>query len=659
MMIRFLFLGALFCYALCLQAQNLSFTAPVNFLPQAATDKAIDITSYHGGYFVAWKESGPNGAINVSFLGRRHDTAFVQTQVKIPNSSSNFAPVLQVMNDRLYLLWISANGGLHYVISNSDTGFNAENIFVQRLDGPWSLSYGLSTTVVHGQLMLVSHAANRSTLVYAILEPEQNGTFKTASVEEIYNVKAADYPFVVSLTDTDVRLCWRGYKGQDIYYADYNVHDASWKDPVRLEDAETGAAPALYHVWNSRHLFYIWKGPKNDNRIYYTTAADGIRPGEQKVLPAYFSTGNPVAVCELDSNNFIMAYTGADNRFYLSYFASYDPASWMQDLFHPHRADLSLKDIVIPGSHDAGMSVLSGTGGQMKDAINSCNTLTQRLPIRSQLEEGIRMFDLRIGKFANALYTKHAQSDCDADAVGAGYGEKFSDVLDGLRSFLEEHKMETVILNFSHFCDADVPTASIADTLVASLGGHLFSHSARKLAELQLKDLAGKVIVVFEQRAYHNGTIDSCTIADASGAFINYRRKYAATNDMQKLLAAQLAFFNSMKDGVSDNDLVRLDWQLTQSGQEAALICNGYRPDKTGALVSGVILLANALKKNETILDLSAKGNRLMLPTLSEWIANGTINPRNKPNILYVDVAGSWITDYCIDLNNSRLYRRD
>jgi hypothetical protein len=657
-MIRFFLPLVLLWYSAGLQAQNLSFTVPVNFLPQASTDKAIDITTFHGGYFAAWKESGAAGAINACFLGRHQDTAFSQKVMKIENGFSSFAPVLQVLNDRLYLLWISPNGGLHYIMNNSDTSFDTHTVYTQHFNGPWTMAYGLTTTAVHGQLMMAAHATDRSSLVYALLEPQTDGAFKDADLDVIHDIKAADYPFIASLTDTDVRICWRGYKEQNVYYADYNLHDARWSSQTRLEDADAGTAPALYHVWNSRSLFYIWRGPRNDSRIYYATAADGSAPAGKKVLPAYFTTNNAVAVCEVDSNNFIMAYTGADNRFYLSYFASYNPASWMQDLFHPARADLTLKDIVIPGSHDAGMSVLSGTGGQMKDAINSCNTLTQNLPVRSQLREGIRMFDLRIGQFNGALYTKHAQSDCDADAVGAGYGEKFSDVLDGVRGFLDENKMETVILNFSHFCDADVPTTSLADTLMAALGNLLYTHPGKKLHELRLKDLAGKVIVVFEQRAYHNGAIDSCTIADASGAFINYRRKYAATNNMEKLLAAQLAFFNGMKDGVKENDLVRVDWQLTQSGQEAALICNGYRPDKTGALVSGVILLANALKKNETILDLSAKGNRLLLPTLNEWIANGIINARNKPNILYVDVAGSWITDYCIDLNNSHLYRK-
>lgn len=656
-MTRYLFLGALL-WAVSLQAQNLSFTTPANFLPQAATDKAIDIVRFHDGYFVAWKEAGANGLIHACYLGKHHDTAFVQAIATVNKSASNFAPVLQELNGRLYLLWITPEGGIQYVMNDTDSSFNTQQVYTLTLSGPQTLAYGLTTTAIHGQLMLASHANDKSTLVFAFAEPESDGVFKEAALQVAENKKAAEYPFVVSLTDMDIRMCWRGYKEQNVYYADYNIHSGKWAPQARLEDANAGTAAALYHVWRSRHQFYIWKGAKNDNRIYYTTAADNDAPAGKKVLPAYFATNDPVSICELDSNNFIMAYTGADHRFYLSYFASYNPSTWMQDLFHPGRSSLTLKDIVMPGSHDAGMSVLNGTGGQMKDAINSCNTLTQNIPIKEQLQEGIRMFDLRVGVFGKVLYTKHAESDCDADAVGAGYGEKFSDVVNSVRSFLDEHKMETVILNFSHFCDADVPTASLADTLIAGLGSHLYSEPGKKLHTMQLKDLAGKVIVVFEQRAYRNGAVDSCTIADGSGAFINYRRKYAATNDMQKLLAAQVAFFTGMKAGVKDNDLIRLDWQLTQSSQEAALVCNGYRPDKTGAVVSGVILLTNALKKNETIIDLSAKGNRLLLPTVNEWISNGTINERNKPNILYVDVAGSWITDYCIDLNNSQLYRK-
>ncbi|GAA0549395.1 PI-PLC domain-containing protein [Chitinophaga japonensis] len=640
-----------------LRAQNLSFTPPVSFLPHAVTDKAIDITRFGDGYFVAWKAAGSSGGIYASFLGRHQDTAFSRQEVQVPGAGSSMAPVLQVLGQRLYLLWPAGNGALQYVMNDTDTSLDISHVYTVKLSGPQP-AYGITTTAVGKRIFLAAHGSDRSSLVYALLEPGPDGLLADAAMQVIPGKKAAEYPFVTRLTDTDVRICWRGYKEQQVYYADCHLPAGTWTDALPLDGASAGAAPALYHVWDTRRLFYIWKGPERDARLYYTTAATGQAAGTVKVLPAYFTAAFPVAVCEVDANNFIMAYPDAAGRLYLSYFAAYNPATWMQDLFFPERADHTLKDIVIPGSHDAGMSVLSGTGGQMKEAINACNTLTQQIPIRTQLREGLRMFDLRVGRYNGALYTKHAESDCDTDAVGAGYGEKLDDVLGGVRSFLDSSRMETVILTFSHFCDADVPTSELADTIIATLGPHLYRRSGQKLSDLPLKDLAGKAIVVFEQRAYRNGAIDSSTMTDASGAFINIRRKYAATNDINKLLAAQAGFFNSMQDGVRDNDLVRLDWQLTQSSQEAALVCNGLRPDRTGALVSGVILLTNALKKNQTILDLSAKGNRYLLPTLDEWIANGTVNARNKPNILYVDVAGGWITDYCIDLNNSPLYRK-
>ncbi len=638
-----------------LHAQNLSFTTPIHFLPEASTDKPVDITRFKNGYFVAWKSPGNPGSVHVCYLGKHQDTAFTQAGLQVEKAATNCAPVLQALNDRLYLLWIAADGSLKYILNNTDTSFDVQNIYTAPLAGGFSLALGLTTTDIHGQLMLAAHANDKSSLLYALLEPQNNGQLQEAELKHIDNIKAADYPFITRLTDTDVRICWRSYKGEDVYYADYNIHSGALGLAARLQDAAAGAAPALYQVVAGRQFFF-WKGAKNDNRIFYATAANGGIPSKAKVLPPYFATSFPVAVCAVDTNNFIMAYTGQDQHLYLSYFAGYNPASWMQDLLYPARAEHTLKDIVIPGAHDAGMSVLNGTGGQMKDAINSCNTLTQHQPIRDQLQEGIRMFDLRVGIFKGKLYIKHAESDCDEDAVGAGYGEPLADVLNGVRSFLDINRMETVILTFSHFCNKDVPTARVADTIAAALGAHLHRGANKKLHELQLKTLAGKVIVVFEHFASHDAAIDSNTIADASGAFINFRRKYAATNDIKKLLAAQELFFNDMKNGVKENDLVRLDWQLTQNSQEAALICNGYRPDKTGAVVSGVILLTNALKKNETILDLSARGNRYLLPTVNQWIDNGTINKKNKPNILYVDVAGSWITDYCIDLNNSDLY---
>ena len=96
---------------------------------------------------------------------------------------------------------------------------------------------------------------------------------------------------------------------------------------------------------------------------------------------------------------------------------TYNPSSWMGDFLLSNKSDYTLKDIVIPGSHDAGMSVLTAAGGQQKGTINECNTLTQVLNIEGQLESGIRMFDLRIGIYNGEMYTKHCASDCMEDAI--------------------------------------------------------------------------------------------------------------------------------------------------------------------------------------------------------------------------------------------------
>ncbi len=145
------------------------------------------------------------------------------------------------------------------------------------------------------------------------------------------------------------------------------------------------------------------------------------------------------------------------------------------------------------------MSVLSGTGGSQSGTINECNTLTQKLNISSQLNAGIRMFDLRVGTFEDQLYTKHCSSDCMSDAIGGGYGEKLFTLLDAIRAFLQKNKGEVVLLTFSHFCERETPVATLAGAIIGRLGKDIvYAHKGGGLAAATLKQLAGKVIITFE-----------------------------------------------------------------------------------------------------------------------------------------------------------------
>lgn len=666
----------LLTYAIWLNAQSLTFTPPQMLLSNAVTDKAIDITNFKGRFFVTWKETGSVGKPHVAYLGKHYDTTTTQPDHAPDGERTAFPPVLRVLGARIYLFWIGEKGALRYALNNSDTSFDLENIHQMEITGG-RLSLGITSAAIGDKLLLTSHASDKQHLVYLLVQPGPDGIFPPATLQTMPAVTSADYPFVVSLNDSLARFCWRGNKDQLVYCTDLNVITGAWKTPRLLAQAKSRVAPAVYHIGNGERLFYVWRGPDNDKRLYYATYRDASLPKAQTSLPVYFSTSLPVSICIVDDNNFILAFTGDDGKLYLSYFSNYNPATWMGDLLLSSKGNYTLKDIVLPGAHDAGMSVLSGVGGAQSGTINDCNTLTQTLDIAGQLAAGIRMFDLRVGTFNDQLYTKHCSSDCMSDAIGGGYGEKLSTLLDAIRNFLQKNKGEVVLLTFSHFCERETPVAALGDSIITGLGKDIvFQHKGAGVAATPLRQLAGKVILTFEHYRRPDGLIDSCTIADHSEGTLNFRREYAATNDRGKFLARQETFFRGLSGGigrndlpgrvdgsdrsgkVAANDLVRLDWQLTQDGGEAAMICNDFQNEKTNPLINGAMLLTNVIRKHQSIIDLSIEGNKYLPVKLNEWIGKGIVNKKNKPNILYVDVAGSWITDYCIDLNKSELYQR-
>jgi hypothetical protein len=331
----------------------------------------------------------------------------------------------------------------------------------------------------------------------------------------------------------------------------------------------------------------------------------------------------------------------------------------MGNLLLPSKAQYTLKDIVIPGSHDAGMSVLTAAGGTQSGTINECNTLTQKQKIGSQLNAGIRLFDLRVGTYNKQLYTKHCAADCMEDAIGGGYGEKLKDILTDTRNFLHTNKQEIVLLTFSHFCERETPVKALGDSIVNVLGKELvFFAGGRPLHTIPLHELAGKVVLTFEHYANAAQGIDSCSTLPSSGSFINFNREYAATNDITKMIARQEAFFQQLEKNIRPNDLVRLDWQLTQSHDEAAMVCNNFQSEEISPVINSVLFLTSVIKKHQSIIDLSVHGNKYLPAAMNGWIEKKLITTTNKPNVIYVDAAGTWVTDYCIDLNKTGLYAR-
>jgi hypothetical protein len=656
----------MFFWAICLAglplimaAQNLSFTQPAAIWQQVQSDNSPAIVNFNGHFFMAWKKAGSEGNIQYCNLGQQYTVANSNMLPEnIPAATSNFSPALRVYNNRLYIFWINKQGDIEYTFTDGSNNFTSHAPVRLLVTNPAKLALGITAAPAGNQLLLATHAGNKDKLMYCLVQAGPTGELNSSTIKTFTNGRSKNYPFVINVNQQTSRICWRGYDDL-IWYADYNTTTQTWGTATVKGNAQTKISPAVFHVWDTDKLFYIWQGNKNDALFYYKTVKGDEAHAGKTALPAYFSSPYPVSVCKIDDSNFLLAFTGNNQQLYLSHFSSYNPAHWMQQFLQPLTSTKKLSQVVFPGSHDAGMSVLTATGGQQKGTINECNTLTQQLNVGQQLNAGIRMFDLRAGTYQGKLHTKHCASDCMEDAIGGGYGESLKSMADSMRNFLQKNKQEFVLVSFSHFCEKETPMQVLKDSLLKWIGTALvFNASGYKtIGEVPISKLAGKVLLSFETATITDPFFPSCSIADTSAAFINFVRMYAATNDIDKLKQKQKDFFIAANQLALPNTLIRLDWQLTQSTTEAPFICNDFEDEKLNPVISGLMLLANKIQKSKSIINHSLIGNQHLPLSLLQWMADGTITKTNKPNILYVDVAGAWITDFCIDLLSHPLYQ--
>ncbi len=102
--------------------------------------------------------------------------------------------------------------------------------------------------------------------------------------------------------------------------------------------------------------------------------------------------------------------------------------------------EIPLHRIAIPGSHDAGTAGMPWPGE------------TQTYGVGEQLLSGARYFDLRVHKKGDGqLVIYHDIID----------GQAFLPVLEEIRSFLETHPTETLLLDFQHFKDSQTDVLAL------------------------------------------------------------------------------------------------------------------------------------------------------------------------------------------------------
>eukprot|EP01040_Poterioochromonas_malhamensis_P011510 gene11510-12549_t len=124
--------------------------------------------------------------------------------------------------------------------------------------------------------------------------------------------------------------------------------------------------------------------------------------------------------------------------------------SWMSRLL-PLFGDRCLRDITLPGSHDAGMSEIHSSTA-FSDATN---TKTQSLNIHDQLIRGSRYFDIRPIIGGGQYWTGHYSYISQISSNQGSRGQSIDSVIQNINDFTASHN-ELVILKLSHDTNTDV-----------------------------------------------------------------------------------------------------------------------------------------------------------------------------------------------------------
>ncbi|KZV88271.1 PLC-like phosphodiesterase [Exidia glandulosa HHB12029] len=301
------------------------------------------------------------------------------------------------------------------------------------------------------------------------------------------------------------------------------------------------------------------------------------------------------------------------------------PEAWMQ----ANMALLggrTLRQICMPGSHDAGISMRSaGTTGAF-----DCNILTQTAGIGAQLSAGVRYFDLRPviagGQFSTGHYS--LLEVAGRKSWQGANGQSFASIVADLNAFTSRCA-ELIILNVSHELNTDLGNASYASftqtewdrflgylqtnvhNLYIAPGGVNVDLSSQTLRSFIGAGRAA-VLVMFAPSDGANVTLSA---QFAGRGFYKYNQlnaydRYSNTNDLAGMTSDQLTKMRAQRP-TPNNSFFLLSWTLTQNATQAATCFLGTA---------------------SSILELAAKANPTLFTTFFPACTSSCF-----PNVLYLD----------------------
>ncbi|BCS26648.1 phosphatidylinositol-specific phospholipase C domain-containing protein [Aspergillus puulaauensis] len=145
-----------------------------------------------------------------------------------------------------------------------------------------------------------------------------------------------------------------------------------------------------------------------------------------------------------------LVITGSDSHGFMASL-NHGTGNWMKQIYDVIK-DRPLQHIVMPGTHDAGMSTISN---QITSIGSKANTQTQALNIYDQLRVGARWFDMRILSVHQsntddyAFWVAHVNDETAAVPIG-NTGESLSNIVDEINKFTSENPGEIIFIKLRY-----------------------------------------------------------------------------------------------------------------------------------------------------------------------------------------------------------------
>ncbi|MCO5231869.1 MAG: hypothetical protein M9958_12030 [Chitinophagales bacterium] len=300
---------------------------------------------------------------------------------------------------------------------------------------------------------------------------------------------------------------------------------------------------------------------------------------------------------------------------------------WMSQLMEESpNEEIYFSDIFIPAAHDAGMYILR----KCNLGANSCNTQTQKYDIKTQLEVGYRMFDIRPAKVGDKYYAQHTTS---CGGLGC-QGDFLKNILQYTNDYLENNN-EVVIFVLSHFCRIQATDTIFTNMLQDILGGKIYKEIDNEpyFANWSLNKILGenpthgKIILMFDEGYEDN--LSNRRNGYFSSEIMQLVGGWSNKSSYEELKNDQLSKFKNYQP--TPTSIFQFSYQLTQNETLAVSCALG--------------------QQGNSIYALSQQSNPDFPIVINRLIESHEILPQKIPNIFWCDYGDKWMIDIALQVS--------